>query len=67
MTEHRKPTNPLMARPAGNLTPRAERGTDFALSQLQAHCDVLNALNGGRDGWHVVGPVGQRTVAKARG
>ena len=42
----------------------SQQGTDAALAQLQAHCDRLNALNGGRDGWHVVGEPGSRTVAK---
>lgn len=42
----------------------ATRGTDYGLQQLQAHCDRLNALNGGRDGWRVVGEAPNRTVAK---
>lgn len=47
----------------GHVTEQT-RGTDYGLQQLQAHCDRLNALNGGRDGWHVVGEPGSRTVAK---
>lgn len=42
----------------------SQQGTDAALAQLQAHCDRLNALNDGRDGWHVVGEAPNRTVAK---
>lgn len=41
-------------------------GSDAAGDQLQAHCDRLNAMNNGRDGWHVVGKSPNRTVAKAR-
>jgi hypothetical protein len=43
----------------------AARGSDFGLRQLQAHCDRLNAMNDGRDGWHVVGQAPNRTIAKA--
>lgn len=43
-----------------------ERGTDHAIAHLQAHCDRLNAMNGGRDGWRVVGQAPNRTIAKAR-
>lgn len=42
------------------------KGTDAGLAQLQAHCDRLNAMNGGRDGWRVVGKAPNRTIAKAR-
>lgn len=40
------------------------RGTEAGLRQLQAHCDRLNAMNDGRDGWHVVGEAPNRTIAK---
>jgi hypothetical protein len=53
-----------MTRKAGNAAIRCEAGTDLALAQLQAHCDSLNELSGGRDGWHVIGRVGSRTVAR---
>lgn len=40
------------------------KGSDAALRQLQEHCDRLNALNGGRDGWHVFGEPGSRSIRK---
>jgi len=49
---------------AHEFTTSATQGTDTGLAQLQDHCDRLNALNGGRDGWHVVGQRGSRTIAK---
>lgn len=39
-------------------------GRDAGRAQLQAHCDRLNVLNDGRDGWHVVGKVPNRMIAK---
>lgn len=42
----------------------AQQGTDAAYRMLQDHCDRLNAMNGGREGWHVVGEPGNRTIAK---
>lgn len=51
---------------AQNLQRGAIEGSDYALKRLQDHCDRLNALNGGRDGWHVVGKAPNRTIAKAR-
>lgn len=53
----------LVALARGHVTEQT-RGTDFGLQQLQAHCDRLNAMSGGRDGWHVVGDPPNRTVAK---
>jgi hypothetical protein len=44
----------------------ATQGTDYALNQLEAHCERLNAMSGGRDGWRVVGQAPNRTIAKAR-
>lgn len=44
----------------------ATQGTDVGLAALQAHCDRLNAMNGGRDGWRVVGTAPNRTIAKVR-
>ncbi len=41
-------------------------GTDYGADQLQAHCDRLNAMNGGREGWRVIGEKGHRTIATAR-
>lgn len=37
---------------------------DLAGRQLQDYCDRLNAMNNGRDGWHVVGTAPNRTIAK---
>lgn len=55
----------LVALARGTLG-NATRGTDFGFQQLQAHCDRLNAMNSGRDGWHVVGTAPNRTITKAR-
>lgn len=41
-------------------------GSDAAGQRLQAHCDELNAMNGGRDGWRVVGKAPHRMLKKAR-
>jgi len=41
-------------------------GTDHGFQQLQAHCDRLNEMNDGRDGWHVIGEEGHRTIATRR-
>lgn len=41
-------------------------GSDAAGAQLQAHCDRLNGLNNGRDGWRVIGKAPNRTIASAR-
>lgn len=60
MTE-RTPINPLMAFTGQTAI---AKGSDAALRQLQDHCDRLNALNGGRDGWHVYGEPGSRTIRK---
>lgn len=38
-------TNPLIAARSTTAVGRMERGTDLALSQLQAHCDQLNRMN----------------------
>lgn len=53
----------LVALARGQLTGEI-RGTDHGLRHIQAHCDRLNAMNEGRDGWHVVGEKPNRTIAK---
>lgn len=42
------------------------KGTEHGERHLQDHCDRLNALNGGRNGWRVVGQAPKRTIAQAR-
>jgi len=39
-------------------------GTDAGFQRLQDHCDRLNQMNGGRDGWHVYGEVGSRSIRR---
>ena len=51
---------------ARNLQSVSVIGSDIAGRQLQEHCDRLNALNEGRDGWHVVGKAPKRTIATRR-
>jgi hypothetical protein len=55
----------LLALCKGDVRERTA-GTDHGLQQLQAHCDRLNAISEGRDGWHVTGQAPHRTIAKAR-
>ncbi len=51
---------------ARQIQGREAKGTDSGADQLQRHCDRLNAMNGGREGWHVVGIAPNRTIAKSR-
>jgi len=66
MTVPTKPTNPLMLR-KDLARYGATLGSDAARQELQDHCDRLNAMNGGRDNWHVIGEAPNRTITKGRG